>query len=184
MSVSFRVFIRKSSINISADQWSPVSFWISKRCHCIGVAKRAAKIPQQKVSPSFLLSLKLLQRRTILSWEFQLMVLSDDSLTLVLRDSSSAVSGGGTLWSWLLLETSVDCNSSDSSLSLTSFNGTVVSRQAAFSTTSGGQLPVPSLLSSSGAGQWRKRGSPGRWVWVTDLFCGFCLAVLNLWSKA
>lgn len=147
------------------------------------VGKGGCKIPQQKFSSPFLLSLKLLQPQTILS-----VGVPAEGPAWWFIDACSLWQQLSGEWWWpclimLFLETSVDYNSSYSSLFPISFNITLVPWQAAFSTTSGGQLPAHSLLSTSEAGLWRKMGSPGGWAWVADPFCGFCLAVLNLWRN-
>lgn len=154
MSFIFSEFIKRSSIDIS-DQWPHISFWIVQGCYRIGVERRAAKIPQEEVPLVSCSVWNCCSQGHACWWEFQLRVLPADSFSLVLSGSSSVASGGGTLLSCLLLETSVDDNSSYSSP--TSFTITLVSWQAAFSSTSGGKLIAPSLFSSS----WAKRVNGG-----------------------
>lgn len=123
---SFSEFTRRSSINIS-DQWPSISFWIVQGCHGTGMAMRAARFFRKKVPLVSFLAWNCCIQEWSCQWEFQLTVLLDDPLTFVLSDSSSVDSGHGTVWSCLLLETSVEYNSSYSSLPPITFNIPLVS---------------------------------------------------------
>lgn len=162
---------------------NPISFWILQECYCVGVAGRAAKILRKKVYSRLLISLKLLHPGTILS--VGVPAEGPDSLALVPSDSSSVVNGGDTFWSWLLLENSVACNSSCSSLSPISFNIALMSWQAALIFQHHKWRTAHSTLST----YWLLQGQicEGRWVHQggepMDLWWGFLLAVFNLWGK-
>lgn len=96
LSFSFSKFIRRSSVHILEDQWSPISFLGIARMPLHWGGREGCKNPSGKFPLLF-----------CLAWNCCIQVtlsvgIPDESPALVLNDSSSVVSAGGTPWSWLL----------------------------------------------------------------------------------